>query len=239
MWRAAERLGIDPGAAAAAVDAGVLDLGAQVRFNHPCMRSATYRSASPDERRALHAALADVTDAQLDPDRRAWHRAQATPGPDEQVAEELERSAGRALARGGVAAAAAFLETAATLTPDPARRAGRLLAAAQAKRNAGALDEALLLLAAVDGDAAEIERLRGEIAFDQRRVVEATQLLISAARRLEPSTQSWRAPPTEGARRGDVGGSGCRRRPRRHARPRAGPIHRGPRTSCWTRSRRA
>ena len=185
VWRAAERLGIDPAAAAAAVDAGVLDLGAQVRFNHPCMRSATYRSASPDERRALHAALADVTDAQLDPDRRAWHRAQATHGPDEQVAEELERSAGRALSRGGVAAAAAFLETAATLTPDPARRAGRLLAAAQAKRNAGALDEALRLLAAVDGDAAEIERLRGEIAFDQRRVVEATQLLTSAARRLE------------------------------------------------------
>ena len=94
VWRAAEQLGIDPDAAMAAVDAGVLELGAQVRFHHPCLRAAAYRSASPDERRALHAALAQVTDAELDPDRRAWHRAQATPGPDEQVAEELERAAG-------------------------------------------------------------------------------------------------------------------------------------------------
>ena len=140
VWRAAEQLGIDPQAATPAVDAGLLEIGAQVRFRHPCVRSAAYRSAPPEERHALHAALAEATDPELDPDRRAWHRAQATAGPDEEVAEELERSAGRALARGGVAAAAAFLESAATLTPDPARRARRLLAAARAKRDAGALD---------------------------------------------------------------------------------------------------
>ena len=154
--------------------------------------AAAYRSASPDERYALHAALAEATDPELDPDRRAWHRAQATPGPDEQVAEELECSAGRALARGGLAAAAAFLDRAATHTPEPARRARRLLAAARAKRDAGALDAALELLVAVESgpvdplQVAEIEQLRGEIAFDQRRVGEAAQLLIGAARHFEP-----------------------------------------------------
>jgi AAA ATPase domain len=192
VWRAAERLGLDPQAATPAVEAGLLELRAQVRFRHPSVRSAAYRSASPTERRAMHAALAEATDSQLDPDRRAWHRAQATPGPDEQVAEELESSAGRALARGGIAAAAAFLDTAAMLTPDPARRARRLLAAARAKRDAGALDAALELLVAVQAgtvdalQAAEIEQLRGEIAFDQRRVVEAARLLVGAACRFEP-----------------------------------------------------
>jgi hypothetical protein len=107
VWRAAERLGIDPEAVGPAVDAGLFEIGAQVRFRHPLMRSAVYRSASREERHALHAALADAMEPQLDPGRRAWHRAQATPKPDEQVAEELERSAGRALARGGIAAAAA------------------------------------------------------------------------------------------------------------------------------------
>ncbi len=192
LWRAAERLGIGPDAATPAVDAGLLEIGAQVRFRHPSLRSAVYRSASPDERRALHAALADATDPELDPDRRAWHGAQATPGPDEQVAEELERSAGRALARGGVAAAAAFLDSAAMLTPDPARRARRLLAAARAKRDAGAFDAALELLTAVEAgpvdalQAAELEELRGDIAFDQRRIGEAERLLVGAAKRFEP-----------------------------------------------------
>src|SRR5215207_6616616 len=104
--RAAEQLGIDPEAATTAVEAGLLELGPRVRFPHPTVRSAAYHSVSSDVRRGLHAALAEATDSQLDPDRRAWHRAQATPWPDEQVADELERSAGRALARGGIAAAA-------------------------------------------------------------------------------------------------------------------------------------
>ncbi len=191
VWRAAGRLGISPEAAGAAVDAGLFEIRAQVRFRHPAVRSAAYRSASAEERQAVHAALAEATDAQLDPDRRAWHHAQATSAPDERVAEELERSAGRALARGGTAAAAAFLENAATLTPEATPRARRLLAAARAKYDAGALDAALALLVAIEAgpvdahQAAEIEELRGEIAFDQRRVDEATRLLISAARRLD------------------------------------------------------
>ena len=153
------------------------------------MRSAAYRSASRSERNALHAALADATDPRVDPDRRAWHHAHAAPGPDELVAEELERSAVRAGARGGVAAAAAFLESAATLTPEPRARASRLLAAARAKRIAGGLDSALELLSAAEAgplsplQAAEAEHLRGQVAFDQRRVGDAARLLISAARR--------------------------------------------------------
>ena len=192
VWRAAERLGIRPEAATPAAEAGLLEFDVRVRFRHPLVRSAAYRSASTEERRAVHGALAEATDPEVDPDRRAWHRAQAAPAPDEDVAEELERSAGRALARGGLAAAAAFLERAAMLTPAPARRAQRLLAAARAKRDAGALDAALGLLVAVEAgplDAlrtAEVEHLRGQIALEQRRRTDAGRLLASAARRFEP-----------------------------------------------------
>ena len=121
VWRAAGRLGI--GVQAAAETDGLLAIGARVTFRHPLVRSAVYRAASPEDRQAAHRALADATDPEVDPDRRAWHLAQATPGFDEDVAAELERSAGRAQARGGLAAAAAFLERAAALTPEPARRA--------------------------------------------------------------------------------------------------------------------
>jgi DNA-binding CsgD family transcriptional regulator len=192
LWRAAERLGIPAQAAMPAVEAGLLEFGVRVRFRHPLVRSAAYRSASLQERQDVHRALAEATDPDVDPDRRAWHRAQAAPGPDEEVAEELERAAGRAQARGGLAAAAAFLERAAMLTPDPVRRAQRLLAAARAKRDAGALDAALGLLVAVEAgplDAlltAEVEHLRGQIALEQQRGSEAARLLMSAARRLEP-----------------------------------------------------
>jgi DNA-binding CsgD family transcriptional regulator len=192
MWRAAERLGIGPQAGIPAAEAGLVEVGARVRFRHPLVRSAAYRSAPLQQRQAVHRALAEATDAELDPDRRAWHRAHATPGPDEDVAAELERSAGRAQARGGLAAAAAFLERAALLTPDPGRRAQRLLAAARAKRDAGALEAAMSLLVAVEAgpldarSAAEVEHLRGQIALVQRRGGEAGRLLLSAARRLEP-----------------------------------------------------
>jgi hypothetical protein len=137
VWQAADNLGIDRAAANPAADADLVAFGARVRFRHPLVRSAVYHSASAQGRQEAHRALAEVTDPVLDPDRRAWHRAQATPGPYEEVAAELEGSAGRARARGGFAAAAAFLERAAVLTPDPAKRTTRALAAAQAKVQAG------------------------------------------------------------------------------------------------------
>jgi len=200
VWRAAGRLGIPVQAATPAAEAGLLEFGARVRFRHPLVRSAAYRSASVQQRQDVHRALAEVTDPQVDPDRCVWHRAQAAPGPDEQVAGQLELSAGRAQARGGLAAAAAFLERAAMLTPEPAHRAQRLLAAARAKASAGALDAALGLLVAVEAgpaDAlrtADMEHLRGQIAFDQRRGGDAARLLLSAARRLEPlNAESARA----------------------------------------------
>ena len=192
VWAAAERLAIGAEAATPAVHDGLIEFGARVQFRHPLVRSAAYLSASRQERQDAHRALADVTDPEIDPDRRAWHRAHAAPGPDEDVAAELERSAVRAQARGGLAAAAAFLERAAMLTPTPARRAQRLLTAAGAKRDAGALDAALGLLVAVEAgplDAlvtAEVERLRGQIALEQQRGSDAAQLLLGAARQFEP-----------------------------------------------------
>ncbi len=192
VWRAAERLGIGTEAAAAASAAGLLEIDRRVRFRHPLVRSAAYRASAPPERQEVHRALADVTDPDRDPDRRAWHRAHATDQPDEDVAAELERSASRAAARGGVAAAAAFLERAAELTPDPAARGGRALAAAQAKFESGAPDAALELLAVAELcpleelERARLERLRAEIAFARTRGRDAPALLLDAARRLDP-----------------------------------------------------
>jgi DNA-binding CsgD family transcriptional regulator/tetratricopeptide (TPR) repeat protein len=191
VWRAAARLGIAVDAAAPAAAAGLLEIGARVRFRHPLVRSAVYRAASGEDRRAAHGALAAATDPKADPDRRAWHVAQASPGPDEDVAGELERSAGRAGARGGLAAASAFLERAAELTPDPARRAERALAAAQAEQRAGAPEAALRLLSLAESgpldelQEARLELLRARIAFTVNRGSEACPLLLSAARRLE------------------------------------------------------
>src|SRR5713226_3620834 len=147
LVRAAELDGLGVEAAAPAEAVGLIELATQVRFPHPLVRSAIYRAAPLADRQAVHRALAEATDAQTDPDRRAWHRAQAASGPDEEIADELERSADRAQARGGVAAAAAFLERAVALTLDPARQAGRALAAANAKFQIGAFDPALGLLA--------------------------------------------------------------------------------------------
>ena len=191
LWRAAGRLGLGTHAAEPAEAAGLIEIGSRVRFRHPLVRSAAYRAASPQERRQVHGALAEATDPGADPDRRAWHRAQATLGPDEDVAEELERSAGRAQGRGGVAAAAAFLERATELTPDPGRRASRALAAAQAKFDAAAPDSAFDLLTTAEMvplDAlqrARLERLRARIAFARRRGSDAPPLLLDAATRLE------------------------------------------------------
>jgi len=191
VWWAAGQLGIPVSARTPAMEAGLVEFGARVQFRHPLVRSAVYRSASVRERQDAHRALAETTDPQMDPDRRAWHTAEAAPGPDEEIAGELDRSADRAQARGGLAAAAAFLERAAMLTPEPGRRAQRLLAAARAKCGAGALDAALGLLVAVEAgpldqlQAAEVQRLRGQIALDQRRGSDAARLLLGGARRLE------------------------------------------------------
>ncbi|HEV2253648.1 MAG TPA: LuxR C-terminal-related transcriptional regulator, partial [Streptosporangiaceae bacterium] len=192
LWRAAGRLGIGPEAAEPAEAAGLVEIGARVRFRHPLLRSAAYRAAPAAERREVHRALAGATDAELDPDRRAWHRARAADGPDEGVAGELERSAGRAQGRGGLSAAAAFLQRAAELTPDPAMRVTRLLAVAQARLDvADAVSAADLLAAAELGPVGELqrarlERLRAQIAFATRRGRDAPPLLLAAARRLDP-----------------------------------------------------
>jgi DNA-binding CsgD family transcriptional regulator len=192
VWRAAHGLGIERSSLAAAEDAKLVEVGGRVRFRHPLVRSAVYRAAPLSERRAAHRALAEATHPDTDPDRRAWHRAHAAVGVDEPVAAELERSADRARARGGVAAAAAFLAQAAELTPDPEERGRRALAAAQAKFDAGAADPALELLATAELapldelQRARLERLRAEIAFARTRGSDAPALLLEAARRLEP-----------------------------------------------------
>jgi DNA-binding CsgD family transcriptional regulator/tetratricopeptide (TPR) repeat protein len=191
VWRAADQLGIGVEAAEAAEFEGLVEFGARVIFRHPLVRSAIYRSASPEERRIVHGALAEATDPDVDPDRRAWHRAQAAPAPDEDVASELERSAGRAQARGGLAAAAAFLERSVALTPEAAPRAERVLTAARAHAQAGAFDAALGLLAAADAEPldelqrARADLLRGQIAMASSRGRDAPPLLLRAARRLE------------------------------------------------------
>ena len=192
VLRAAGRLEIAASAAEAASADGLLEIGARVRFRHPLVRSAVYSSASLEERRAAHLALAEVTDRDRDPDRRAWHLAAAAPGPDEEVAAELERSAGRAQARGGVVAAAAFLQRAVELTAEPGPRSRRALAAAQVSLQAGALDAAAGLLAmAAAGPLDELQQaraglLRGQLAFASSVGSDAPALLVKAAQQLEP-----------------------------------------------------
>jgi len=189
---AAETLGIDIAAATAAEDAGLLHVRERVEFAHPLVRSVAYRSATADDRHRAHDALAEATDADTDPDRRAWHRAQGIHGPDEEVAAELERSAGRAQARGGVAAAAAFLRRSAALSVDPTSRAERALAAAQASLQAGAFDAALEMLAVAERrpvdafQSARVELLRGYITLGRGLATDAVPLLMAAAERLTP-----------------------------------------------------
>ena len=191
FWRAARRLGIERATLSFDDTAALLEVGARVQFRHPLVRSAVYRLASAEQRRATHRALAAATDPERDPDRRAWHLAAAALDTDEDVAAELERAAARAQARGGLAAAAAFRERAMALTPDPVRRSTRALAAAQTHFEAGSLDAAGTLLSAVDArsDDNEIQArsrlLHAEIEFVARRGADAPQLLLDAARDLE------------------------------------------------------
>jgi DNA-binding CsgD family transcriptional regulator len=192
LWRAAQMLGLGRDAAEPAASAGVLEIATRVRFRHPLVRSAVYRAASIEDRRAVHGALAAATDPEIDPDRRAWHRAHAARPPDEAVALELLDSAGRAESRGGIAAAAAFLDVAVTFTEDPHERALRALGAAQAKFDAADFLAAESLLATADVgpldelSQARLQRIRAQIAFDLRRGSDAPPLLLRAAKRLEP-----------------------------------------------------
>ncbi|MBX9397909.1 LuxR family transcriptional regulator [Streptomyces sp. TRM72054] len=192
LWRATGLQGIPVDAAAPAEAAGLVELGTRVRFRHPLVRSAIYGRTSAPDRRAAHRALAAATDPHLDPDRRAWHRAHAAARPDEGVAVDLERSAGRAQGRGGAAAAVSFLRWAAELTPDPARRVTRALAAAQAAIDVGGADQAHDMLAAAEAgplddlQRARLERLRARLVFSQVRGGDAPRLLLDAAHRLAP-----------------------------------------------------
>lgn len=191
LWRAAGHLGIAQEAAAPGEAAGLVEIDGRVRFRHPLVRSAVYQTATSPDRRRAHQALADATDPARDPERRAWHRARAVSGTDEDVAAELERSAGRARDRGGMAAAAAFLQQAAELTPDPGRRASRALEAAHARYAAGSLKEASELLAVAAGatDAlqqARLELLRAQISFQLTRGREVPGVLLEAARTIAP-----------------------------------------------------
>jgi DNA-binding CsgD family transcriptional regulator/tetratricopeptide (TPR) repeat protein len=191
LHRSAAILGLDLTAANPALDAGLLEIGGRVEFAHPLVRSAAYRAAASADRHRVHRALAEATDPATDPDRRAWHRARATTGPDGEVAGELEQSAGRAQARGGLAAAAAFLQRATALTADPARRIDRALSAAQVTYDAGSLDEALGLLATAqagpldDGQRCRLLLLRARIAFASRHDGDGRPLLLGAARDAE------------------------------------------------------
>jgi len=191
VWRAAARLAIDVEAVGPAVEDGLVEFGTRVLFRHPLVRSVVYTSASVGDRRQVHDALAQVTDTQQDPDRHAWHRAHAAAGPDEDVAAELEGSAGRAQARGGMAAAAAFLERATSLTLDPEKRVDRALSAASAQVRASAFDAARDLLSIAEAQApndlqqAQIDLIEAELAFATTRGGDASQLLLKAAQRLE------------------------------------------------------
>ncbi|HET7051818.1 MAG TPA: AAA family ATPase [Solirubrobacteraceae bacterium] len=191
LWRAAATLGVERQAAEAAAGEQLMEVEAQVRFRHPLVRSAAYRAATVSDRRAVHGALAAATDLETDPDRRAWHRAHAAIAPDEEVAGELIASASRAQARGGIAAAAAFLERAVTFTPDPGERASRALTAAKMKLGAGDLAAAGSLLAVADAGPpdelrqARAQRVHAHIAFDMRRGSDAPPLLVRTAQRLE------------------------------------------------------
>jgi DNA-binding CsgD family transcriptional regulator len=192
LLRALDSLGIPADTIVPAENAGLIELGPRVHFPHPFVRSAAYRAATPEVRRRGHAALADATDPESDPDRRAWHRAHATPAPDEAVADELERCASRAQARAGPEAAAAFLERAVELTPEIRRRGQRAISAAQAKFDTGALAaaEGLLAVAATcqleELDRARVDRLKAHIAFARSRGGDTPVLLSAAAQRLEP-----------------------------------------------------
>jgi DNA-binding CsgD family transcriptional regulator len=196
LLRGASQLGLTIEAADAAEEAGLFEIRERCSFRHPLVRSAVYGAATPSERRVVHGALAEASDPERDPDRRAWHGAQATSTPDEKVAAELERTAARAKARGGLAAAGTFLERAAMLTPDEGRRLERFLVAAELMYEAGALDSVEGLVRAIDAarldevQRARLERLEAEVFLSRgepttEKTTEMVLKLVAAAKRLQ------------------------------------------------------
>ncbi len=250
LWRAAQKMGLGHDAAAAADAEQLLQIGSQVRFRHPLVRSAAYTAGSPEDRRAVHLKLAAATDAQTDPERRVWHLAAGATEPDEDVATALEQAAVKTQARAGLAAAAAFLQRSVDLTAEPGRRADRALAAALANLHAGAFDTALGLLAQAEADSvddlqrARVEQLRGQIEWASVAGREAPVLLLQAAKRPNHSTSGspgrptftpgWR--PTSLVLSPDP--AGCWRFPGRPGRPRSQRGFRGLVTSSSTVWRR-
>src|SRR5437763_6675207 len=190
LLAASERLGIALSATDAETDA-LLALGERVTFRHPLVRSAVYRTATREQRREVHLALAEATDRTVDPDRRAWHLATAAAGPSEPVAAALEQSAGRAQQQRGLPAAAGFPQRSVVLSGDPEQRVRRVLAAAEASLHAGMFEGALELLALAEAStpdelqAAHVALLRGQIAFASSMGPTAPPLLLKAAQRLE------------------------------------------------------
>ncbi|MGH1565187.1 ATP-binding protein [Mumia sp. DW29H23] len=195
ILQAAAQLAVDAAALGPATDAGLVEFGGRIQFRHPLVRSAVYGSGSDEDRRRVHRALAEATDREADPDRRAWHLAAAASGLDETVAADLERSAERARSRGGIAAGAAFHERAAALTPDPSERARRTLVAAEDKFRAGLPQDALRLLTiAESGPLDDHERARGDlvrahVSYATARGRDSPALFLRAARRLAPYDQ--------------------------------------------------
>jgi len=191
LRRAADALHLDWEAAVTPEAELFLRLEPIPAFRHPLVRSAVYHGAAGAERRRVHRALAEATDGEVDPDRRAWHLAAATVGPDETVAAQLERLAEVARSRGGYAAAASFLERSADLTPDSARRADRTMRAADAELTAGDPYRAQALLDAAspglhdDEQRVQAERLQAAIWFGLGRVRDTPTTLLRAARALE------------------------------------------------------
>jgi AAA ATPase domain len=248
LWQAADVLGLPIEAAAPAEAADLITVGTRVTFRHPLLRSAIYGAASPDGRRHAHRALAEAIDAEHDPDRRAWHRAHAALAPDEEVALELERSADRAHARGGIAATAAFLQRSAALTIDPTLRAERALAAAQASLEAGAFDAAVGVLDAAEAgplavfQRARLDLLRGRIASASSFGSAAAQLL-KAARQLERldvdlARETYLEAWGTAMAAGELASAGTLREVSRAVRAAPPPAHEPYPSSFWTASQR-
>ncbi|WP_202106983.1 AAA family ATPase [Agromyces seonyuensis] len=192
VLEAASSFDLDAAALAPAIEDDLIEFAGLLRFRHPLVRSTVVAAESASDRRAAHRALADATDPESDPDRRAWHLAESTLGYDEEVAAELVRSADRARVRGGMLAAASFHARGAELTPDRRMRSRRTLMAAEDTLRSGAVQDALRLIEGVepelldDHQRARADLVRGHSRFYVSPGRDGARVLLEAARRLEP-----------------------------------------------------